>query len=150
MLAATGCVKRSFVILTDPPDVEVYIDGEYAGTTEMRYRPEPDAPREMQPARELGVLEVPLKNYAVYEITLRRVGYATQSYALEPVPPLWEHFPFDIITEVLLPLNLSVQFLYRFTLEQRPQITFDDVYDTAQAYRDEAAGKLAVEEEERE
>ncbi len=141
-----GCVERTLIILTSPPDVQVFVDGEPVGVTSERFSPDPDAPASAKPERELGMLRVPFDHYAVREITLSRVGFDSQTHYVDPQPPLWEHFPFDVFTEVVLPVTIEVEYSYRFTLEERPPHSYDRTYEAARAFRAKSAGALNYDE----
>lgn len=144
---SVGCVERTLIILTDPPDVQVFVDGKpveekLVDGRRERFVPTPGTSADQQPERELGVVRIPFEQYAVREITLTRIGYESQTHYIDPQPPLWEHFPFDIVTEVLLPVTLQVEFSYRFTLEPAERHSYDQTYERARVFRDYGAGAL--------
>jgi hypothetical protein len=143
-LAGTGCVEREIWIVTDPPGVKVYLDGEeMEGGTEPLVD-DPSEPDLMRPAagNHLGVLRIPFDRFATREVVLTRDGYATQTHHINPDTPFWEHFPFDFFTEVLLPSTIHLRYVFRFTLEEQEPARADATWRDASRARQEAGGKL--------
>lgn len=86
-LAASGCqAERALRITSEPSQAEVRLDGAKVGTTPC---------------------EVPFEHYGVRRMTLYMPGYRTYSRVLELEPPWYGSFPFDIFTEVLVPIGWS-------------------------------------------
>ncbi len=95
-LASAGCVERVLVIRSDPPGARVSVDGKASGETPV---------------------EIPFVWYGTREIVLEKNGYLSRE-VLEPVrAPWWQVFPFDFITDVLLPIPLRDVHELEYTLE---------------------------------
>ncbi|MGE0432005.1 MAG: hypothetical protein AB7K09_26275 [Planctomycetota bacterium] len=151
---ATGCVEREFWIVTDPPGVRVSIDGvEMKGidgaTTTQPMVDDPTEPDNMRATagRHLGLMRIPFDRYATREIVLTRDGYETQTHCIAPAQELWEHFPFDVFTEVFLPTTIKLRFVFRFTMEGGETATPGRTLEEAERVRNAAGGKLKDAEE---
>jgi hypothetical protein len=98
-LLVAGCVERSLVIRSDPPGAEVYIDGERKGMT---------------PHTEKYVW------YGTREVTLVKSDYRSHREMVELHAPWWQVFPFDLITDVVLPLTLTDKVELDIKLHKEP------------------------------
>lgn len=84
-----GCgARRSVLIETTPPGALIRLDDEVVGTTPLEY---------------------PFVHYGTRRVTLYLPGYRTWSEQIAIEPRWYARFPMDLITEVLLPLNLRDQ-----------------------------------------
>jgi len=84
-LALSACAARRELVITSAPEgAEVRIDGEPAGRTPLR---------------------VPFDDYGTRSFTFYLDGYVTDSQVVKIRPPWYGYFPFDIVTEVLLPIG---------------------------------------------
>lgn len=86
-LASCGA-RRSVLIETDPPGALIRLDDEVVGTTPLDY---------------------PFVHYGTRRVTLYLPGYRTWSERIPLLPRWYSRFPMDLVTEVLLPLNLRDQ-----------------------------------------
>lgn len=86
-LASCGA-RRSVLIETTPPGALIRLDDEVVGTTPLEY---------------------PFVHYGTRRVTLYLPGYRTWSEQIAFEPRWYARFPMDLITEVLLPLNLRDQ-----------------------------------------
>ncbi|MFT7678710.1 MAG: hypothetical protein ACI8QC_002706 [Planctomycetota bacterium] len=84
LLCACGA-RRSVLIESTPPGALVRLDDEVVGTTPLDH---------------------PFVHYGTRRVTLYLPGYRTWSQAVAMEPHWYARFPLDLITEVLLPLNL--------------------------------------------
>lgn len=165
-VVATGCIERKLLILTDPPNVQVFLDGRDLGTTKAVSRADLAkrfdlklldgdallvAPAQPADAKdwiasagpELGFIAIPFDHYAAFEIVLvSEEGLASQRHVVRPDVPAYEHFPLDLFADVLLPFTFSSTHVYRFTLEPSQPPNFDDVYDRAIDLREQAQSML--------
>ena len=83
--AFAGCrAERTFLITTEPPGALVHLNGDSIGETPVR--------------REFLY-------YGKRRVTLRREGYVTFSEEIELKGPWYARFPFDIVSEVLIPVG---------------------------------------------
>lgn len=82
----TGCVERSVFIKSDPPGARVILDGQDVGVTPV---------------------EVPYVWYGEREVVLYKDGHRSERRRLPLNAPWWQVFPFDLITDVLLPITLT-------------------------------------------
>ena len=95
-----GCVERLLVIRSQPAGAEVWIDGEKRGET---------------PHTE---------HYAYYgtrEVTLVKKGYRSHRQSVDLASPWWQIFPFDLITDVLIPVTITDRVDLEVPLEKEPE-----------------------------
>lgn len=90
-----GCVERWLSIRSEPPGAEVYLDGVPAGQTPLR---------------------VAFEYYGDREVTLRMEKYETLRKVEGIHAPWWQIFPFDFVTDVLLPFSLTDERELSYTL----------------------------------
>jgi hypothetical protein len=98
----SGCVERWLQIRSEPEGAEVIIDGEVVGETPV---------------------DVEFHWYGGREITLRKGGYRTVHEIREIRAPWYQIFPFDLITDLLLPFMIRDirQLQYQLEEEGRPE-----------------------------
>lgn len=75
---------RALAIDSTPPGAEVRVDDVVVGTTPMR---------------------LPFKDFGTRRVTLYKPGYLTHSELVVLDPPWYATFPFDLVTEVLVPIG---------------------------------------------
>ena len=86
VLAASGCVQRRMTIRSNPPGALVYVDDYQMGTTPVSHD---------------------FVYYGTRKIKLVKDGYETLTVR-QPFPlPWYQIFPFDFVTENLLPWEIS-------------------------------------------
>ena len=84
-LTLSACAaRREFFITSTPEGAEVRLDGEPVGRTP---------------------LHLPFDDYGTRSFTFYLDGYVTDSQVIKIKPPWYGYFPFDIVTEVLLPIG---------------------------------------------
>ncbi len=76
--------QRIIRVTSEPSQSEVRIDGQHVGSTPC---------------------EVPFEHYGTRRITVYREGYRTYSRVVDFDAPWYGTFPFDMLTEVLVPLG---------------------------------------------
>jgi hypothetical protein len=81
--AASGCVRRTLTVTTDPPGALVYLNGVEAGRTP---------------------LERDFVYYGTYDVAVRKEGYETLKTHGKVIAPWWQWIPFDFFAE-FLPLH---------------------------------------------
>ena len=116
-----GCVDRKFVIESNVPNAQVYID---------------DKPIGAAPAY------APFEYYGYYTITLVHPGYETHVKRVHVVAPWYAYPPFDFLAEVLWPFHIRDTRRYYFELYEATQTRTDDILNAADALaaaRDDAA-----------
>jgi hypothetical protein len=96
-LAAAGCVDRRFIILSNVPSAQVYIDN-----------------RPIGPAPAHASFEY----YGYYNITVVQPGFETLNKRVHVVAPWYAYPPFDFMAEVLWPFR--IEDVRRYTLELTP------------------------------
>ncbi len=114
VLAAVGCVDRKFVIESNVPNAQVYIDNKSVGAA---------------PAY------APFEYYGHYTIRLVNPGYETIEKRIHVTAPWYAYPPFDFITEVLWPFNIRDTRRYYFEMFEAPQTRTDDILYAADALR---------------
>jgi hypothetical protein len=111
-LAAAGCVDRRFVIESNIPNAQVYIDDKSVGA----------APAYAH-----------FDYYGHYTIKLVHPGYETVVKRVHVAAPWYAYPPFDFITEVLLPFHIRDTRRYHFDLYEAAQTRTDDILNAAEA-----------------
>jgi hypothetical protein len=114
LLAGAGCVDRKFVIESNVPNAQVYIDNKSVGAA---------------PAY------APFEYYGYYTIRLVHPGFETVEKRIHVEAPWYAYPPFDFITEVLWPFNIRDTRRYQFDLYEAPQTRVDDILNAADVLR---------------
>lgn len=122
MFLLTGCVERRIYVRSDPVGADVYIDGEYIGST--RADNDPDGP-----------LYANFIYYGTREYTLRKAGYETVSGRVDLVVPWYEYPPIDFFAEVLTPWLIVDEHFIEEKMEKAKPADVDQLYRNAQNYR---------------
>lgn len=114
LLCVTGCVDRRFVIESNVPNAQVYIDN----------RPIGAAPAHSQ-----------FDYYGYYTITLVHPGYETLTQRVHVAAPWYAYPPFDFLAEVVWPFHIRDTRRYNFTLYEATKTRVDDLLNNADALR---------------
>ncbi len=122
LATCAGCVERRIYIVTQPADVDVYIDGEFIGKTREKDHPE-------------GPLYANFIFYGKREYTLRKPGYATLSGEIDLEVPWYEYPPIDFFAEVLTPWIIVDEHFVEAKLEKAKPADVDTLYRSALDYR---------------
>jgi len=122
-LGLGGCVDRLIQIRSDPPGADVYLDGDRVGVT--------------QPGK---ALEIPYAFYGTRELILTKKGYRSNRRYLGLAAPWWQVFPFDFLTDVVLPFTLTDSTEVQVVLEKETQgqEVIDETLKRAAEARDKA------------
>ena len=120
-LLAAGCVRRTLIVESTPPEAEVWIDGERVGLT---------------PVRE------PFSHYGTREIVVVKGGYTLAREKRPVEAPWYERFPLDFFTENLWPGTLVDERRFAYVLQPSTP-GGDDVYARGKALRDAVAAPPA-------
>jgi hypothetical protein len=86
LLLLCGCVERLISVRSTPPGAAVSIDGEPAGVTPV---------------------DIPYTWYGTRDITLEKPGYRSITKRVKLDPPIWQIFPIDLVTDLLIPFTLT-------------------------------------------
>jgi PEGA domain len=113
-LAAGGCVDRRFVIESNIPNAQVYIDNQPIGAA---------------PAHS------PFEYYGYYTVTLVHPGYETLTKRVHVIAPWYAYPPFDFLTEVVWPFHVRDTRRYYFELHEATKTRVDDLLNAADALR---------------
>jgi len=105
-LSAAGCVERRFVIESNVPNAQVYIDNKPVGAA---------------PAYSS------FEYYGFYNVTLVHPGYQTVTQRIHVAAPWYAYPPFDFLAEVLWPFHIDLQ--------PAPQTRTDDLISAADQLR---------------
>jgi hypothetical protein len=113
LLAATlasGCAAQRILDITStPPGALILLDDRIVGETP--YRAEFDA-------------------YGTRRITLYKTGYRTRSRLIELRPKWYARFPFDVVSEVLIPIGWRDEHPFHVTLDaESGSVTEPDLRD---------------------
>ena len=100
LLLPVGCVDRLLVIRSEPPGAEVFIDGQSKGLTPWTEK---------------------YTWYGTRELTLVKSGYRSERRFVDLDAPWWQVFPFDLITDVMLPFTLEDKVEMEVVLHKEPE-----------------------------
>ena len=114
VLAAAGCVDRKFVIESNVPNAQVYIDNKSIGAA---------------PAYSS------FEYYGYYTIRIVHPGYETIVKRVHVVAPWYAYPPIDFLAEVLWPFHIRDTRRYYFELYEATQSRTDDILNAADALR---------------
>jgi hypothetical protein len=113
-LAGAGCVDRKFIVESNVPSAQVYVD---------------DRPVGAAPAY------VPFEYYGYYTVTLVHPGYETVTKRVHVTAPWYAYPPLDFVTEVLWPFHIRDTRRYTIDMYQAGQTRTDDILAAAEALR---------------
>lgn len=113
-LLAAGCVDRRFVIHSNVPNAQVFID---------------DSPLGAAPAYSS------FEYYGYYTVTLVHPGYETQSQRVHVTAPWYAYPPFDFLAEVVWPLHIRDTRHYHFELQPATKPRIEDLITGAENLR---------------
>lgn len=105
-LLFTGCVDRRFVIESNVPTAQVYIDNKPIGAA---------------PAHSS------FEYYGYYTISLVQPGYETLTERVHVTAPWYAYPPFDFMAEVLWPFHIRDTRRYYFELHEATKTRVDDL-----------------------
>ncbi|MBI4563575.1 MAG: PEGA domain-containing protein [Planctomycetes bacterium] len=123
LVSMTGCVERWISIRSEPAGAEVFLDGEPAGITPV---------------------DIPYAWYGGRALLLVKPGYRSLRHHIVLSAPWWQIFPFDLITDVLLPIPLTDRTELVVALDPEPPKGEDleRVRARAEAFEREGAAPL--------
>ncbi|WP_162659378.1 PEGA domain-containing protein [Tuwongella immobilis] len=81
----TGCVERRFLVATDQPGAQVYVNGKSYGAAPV---------------------DVPFEYYGKYDITIVKDGFETIREQRRISPPWYAYPPFDFMVENMYPFTV--------------------------------------------
>jgi hypothetical protein len=113
-LLMAGCVDRRFVIESNVPNAQVYIDNRPIGAA---------------PAHS------PFEYYGYYNVTLVQPGYETRSERVHVVAPWYAYPPFDFFAEVVWPFHIRDTRRFYFELQEGTKTRVEDLVNDADALR---------------
>ncbi|MBA4067908.1 MAG: hypothetical protein C0501_30245 [Isosphaera sp.] len=111
-VSAAGCVDRRFVIESNVPNAQVYLD---------------DRPIGAAPAH------TPFEYYGDYTVTLVLPGYETLTRKVHVPAPWYSYPPFDFIAEVVYPFHIRDTRRFYFELYPATRTRVDDLLNAADA-----------------
>ena len=125
-LLSGGCVERTLLIESQPPGGLVFLDDELL-------RDDEGAPR-------LTPTEISFQHYGTRGIVVRREGHLSAKRLVDLDPPIYQIFPLDLFTELLIPYTFHDQHRIEIVLEPSPTPTETSrgaLLERARAYRQE-------------
>jgi len=114
VLVCAGCVERKFVVESNVPNAQVYIDNRSIGAA---------------PAY------APFEYYGYYTITVVHPGYETRVIRQHIAAPWYGYPPFDFLAEALWPFPIRDTRRVYVELCQAPQVRGDDILRAADELR---------------
>jgi hypothetical protein len=118
-VAASGCVRRTVTIDSQPPGAIVWLNDREVGRTPV---------------------EVDFLFYGDYDVRLVKEGYEPKLTSGKVRPPIWDNVPIDFVAEVL-PVNLHSRSHLHYQLEGR-----DDDPDALRARARELRARIIADE----
>ncbi len=114
-----GCVEREIQLRSSPAGADAYVDAEYVGVTPCA---------------------VPFDFYGTREVELRKEGYEVVRELEKVSPPLYERFPLDFFSEVILPMRLRDVHVFEYELRQvsSEEERGEELYERAREFRSAA------------
>jgi hypothetical protein len=112
-LLVAGCVERDFTITTDPPGAVVSVSSEEKGRSPVSF---------------------PFTWYGDYDIVIRADGYQTLKTHHRVNPPLYDMFPFDLLSS-LAPWTYHVKDSAHFILAKPVEPTDEELLHQAEELR---------------
>jgi len=116
LAACPACVKKCIGVRSDPPGATVYLDGLEVGTTPVDH--------------------VPFEFYGTREIAVFKDGYLCERRTVDIDTPWYSCFPFDLVSELLLPYDLRDHRLYYFRLRRTEHVDRETLLRHARQTRD--------------
>lgn len=93
--AASGCVRRTVTITTEPPGALVWLNDREVGRSPI---------------------EIDFDYYGTYDVRLERDGYEPMMTSGHASAPLWETVGLDLLAE-LTPITLRARIAWHYVLE---------------------------------
>jgi hypothetical protein len=113
-VASTGCVDRRFVIESNIPNAQVYIDNRPIGAA---------------PAH------TPFEYYGYYTFTVVHPGYETRTERRHIRAPWYAYPPFDFFAEVMWPFHIKDRRHVYIELHEATKTRIDDLLNGAEGLR---------------
>ena len=119
LLFSGGCVERKILISSSPPGAEVFLDGKPLGLTPV---------------------EIPFVHYGEHRVALRMKSHEIFQKHIQIRPPLYEIFPLDFVSEVLIPYNFKDLHSFHFQLKKREPYSLtekeiEEVWQRAEGFK---------------
>jgi len=114
VVVSTGCVDRRFIIESNVPNAQVYIDNKPVGAA---------------PA------DAPFDYYGYYNVTLVHPNFAPLHKRVRVRPPWYAYPPFDFVAEVLWPLRIEDTRRYFFEMNQPLAVPQNELSEKADLLR---------------
>jgi hypothetical protein len=110
----SGCVERRITVRSNPPGAQLYVDDYEIGTTPC---------------------SVSYTYYGTRKIRLVKDGYET-AVVNQPIPTPWyQYFPFDFVTENLVPGHIRDERVVTYQMQPVMQVPSDQLVARAEALR---------------
>jgi len=116
VLVVSGCVERELTINTQPQGAVVTLNDEEIGTSPVT---------------------VSFNWYGDYCVRISKEGYETLNTHKELKGPWYDHFPFDFFAQIASAKRTVDKYEWTFTLEEKKQITQQELVEKAQQLRKE-------------
>jgi hypothetical protein len=116
-VAGTGCVERRFVIETNVPGAQVYVNNRPVGP---------------------GPADARWEYTGVYEFRAVAQGYEPLKQRERVSAKVWDYPPLDFFFENLWPFHIEDVRRYRLELQPAAQVRTDELLDAANGLREQA------------
>jgi hypothetical protein len=117
MVGIGGCVDRRFIIESNVPNAQVFID---------------DRPVGAAPAHAA------FEYYGKYKVTLIQPGYEPLTELVHVTAPWYAYPPLDFLTEVVWPFHIRDTRRYYFELHEATKTRVEDLVNNAEALREQS------------
>jgi hypothetical protein len=98
-LSGAGCVERLLQVRSDPPDADVFVNGELVGRTPLDH---------------------PFTFYGTVGVVVRRGGHESSHRLVALEAPWYETFPIDFFAELVVPWTIRDEHRHEVRLEPLP------------------------------
>ena len=120
-LVLVGCVERRITVKSEPPGARISVDGH------------PLADTEGEPALTPHTFNFTF--YGEREIALEKEGFQRHRHVEKIRAPVYQWFPIDLFTELLLPVRIVDSREYHYDMAKWTPPVREDVVKRAEAFR---------------
>lgn len=114
LVLTSGCVSRSMTIESEPSGAQISINGKKAGVTPLKYK---------------------FEFYGTYIFVLEKEGYRPKKVYQKVAAPLYEKFPIDLFSDVLIPAKIKDNRKYSYKLDKNEKPDVKKLLERAEVMR---------------
>lgn len=122
LMPSLGCVHREMMIYSEPNGARVFVNDVEVGTAPCK------VPTNL------------FQDYGHYKIRLLRQGYEPFETSQYVKAPVYQYFPLDFVSEVLLPFPLHDKHCFTYQMQPIQDVPNAEVQQRAEEYRNRGQG----------